>query len=190
MKDLVREIQVTEEELLMGNVILYPTDTVWGIGCDAQEAKAVQKIFKIKERDPSKSMIILVADVDMVKHYVKGVPDVFEKMLEEQDSPTTYIFEGAQNLPEEVIAPDGTIAIRVVKDEFCLKLIRQLDRPLVSTSANLSGGKSPAKFADIDEEVKNRVDYIVRWRQDEDTEAKPSRIVKIKANGETETIRE
>ncbi|MBJ6118577.1 threonylcarbamoyl-AMP synthase [Pontibacter sp. BT310] len=190
MKDLVREVQAAEEELLMGNVILYPTDTVWGIGCDAHEAKAVQKVFKIKERDPSKSMIILVADIGMVKHYVENVPDAFEKMLEEQEQPTTYIFEGAQNLPEEVIAPDGTIAIRVVKDEFCHKLIRQLDRPLVSTSANLSGGKSPATFADIDEEVKKRVDYVVRWRQDEESEARPSRIVKIKANGEIETIRE
>jgi L-threonylcarbamoyladenylate synthase len=190
MKDLVREIQAAEEELLMGNVILYPTDTVWGIGCDAQEAKAVQKVFKLKERDPSKSMIILVADTGMVKHYVKEVPETFEELLEKQDRPTTYIFEGAQNLPEEVIAPDGTIAIRVVKDEFCHKLIRQLDRPLISTSANLSGGKSPSKFADIDEEVKNRVDYVVRWRQEEDTEAKPSRIVKILPNGKTETIRE
>ena len=190
MKDLVREVQAAEEELLMGNVILYPTDTVWGIGCDAQEAKAVQKVFKIKERDPSKSMIILVADVEMVKHYVKEVPDAFEKLLEEQDRPTTYIFEGAQNLPKEVVAPDGTIAIRVVKDDFCHKLIRQLDRPLVSTSANLSGGKSPSKFAEIDEELKKRVDYVVRWRQDEDMEAKPSRIVKINANGKTETIRE
>ncbi|MBC5775048.1 threonylcarbamoyl-AMP synthase [Pontibacter sp. KCTC 32443] len=190
LNQLLKEVQAAEEELLMGNVILYPTDTVWGIGCDAEEAKAVQKVFKIKERDPSKSMIILVADADMVRHYVEEVPENFEKMLEEQDQPTTYIFEGARNLPEEVIAPDGSIAIRVVKDEFCHRLIRQLDRPLVSTSANLSGGKSPATFAEIDEEVKKRVDYVVRWRQDEDTAAKPSRIVKIKANGETETIRE
>lgn len=190
LKQLLKEVQAAEEELLMGNVILYPTDTVWGIGCDAEEAKAVQKVFKIKERDPSKSMIILVADIDMVKHYVEQVPDNFEQLLEEQDRPTTYIFEGAQNLPKEVIAPDGSIAIRIVNDEFCHRLIRQLDRPLISTSANLSGGKSPATFTEIDEEVKKRVDYVVRWRQDEDTAAAPSRIIKIKANGDTETIRE
>src|SRR5690606_7625736 len=116
MKDLIREVQVAEEELLMGNVILYPTDTVWGIGCDAQEVKAVEKVFKIKERDTSKSMILLVADANMVRHYVKDVPDNFEKLLEKQEQPTTYIFEGAQNLPKEVIAPDGTIAIRIVED--------------------------------------------------------------------------
>lgn len=190
LSQLIKEIQATEEELLMGNVILYPTDTVWGIGCDAEEEKAIEKVFKIKERDPSKSMIILVADIDMVKHYVEDVPEKFEKLLEEQEQPTTYIFPKAKNLPEKLISEDGSIAIRVVQDEFCHKLIRQLDRPLVSTSANISGGKSPATFAEVDEEIKNRVDYVVRWRQEEETPAKPSRIVKILPNGKTETIRE
>lgn len=190
MKDLVREVQAAEEELLMGNVILYPTDTVWGIGCDATDQKAVAKIFKIKERDESKAMIILVADEKMLSEYVEEVPASFSKLIKEQTKPTTYIFPKAKNLPKNLIGEDGTIAIRIVNDEFCHKLIRQIDHPIVSTSANLSGGKSPATFAEIDEELKKRVDHIVRLRQDETEAAKPSRIIKFTENGETETIRE
>ncbi|MEJ8755850.1 L-threonylcarbamoyladenylate synthase [Pontibacter sp. H259] len=190
MKDLVREVQAAEEELLMGNVILYPTDTVWGIGCDATDAKAVNKIFKIKERDTSKAMIILVADEKMLSEYVDDIPKSFAKLLEKQDRPTTYIFEKAKNLPSALIGEDGSIAVRIVEDEFCHRLIRQIDHPLVSTSANLSGGQSPATFAEIDEEIKNRVDHVVRWRQEEEEAAQPSRIIKINTNGETEIIRE
>jgi len=190
MKDLVREVQAAEEELLMGNVILYPTDTVWGLGCDATDKKAIDKIFKIKERDTSKAMIILVADEKMLREYVEDVPDAFNKLLDEQTKPTTYIFPKGKNLPENLTGEDGSIAIRIVKDEFCHKLIRQIDHPLVSTSANLSGGQSPATFAEIDEELKSRVDHIVRWRQDETETAQPSRIIKINPNGDTETIRE
>ncbi|MBB6612084.1 threonylcarbamoyl-AMP synthase [Pontibacter sp. Tf4] len=190
MKELVREVQAAEEELLMGNVILYPTDTVWGIGCDATDTKAVQKIFKIKERDEAKALIILVADEKMLAEYVEEVPETFLKLLKEQERPTTYIFPKAKNLPEHLIAEDGSVAIRIVKDEFCHRLIRQIDHPLVSTSANLSGGKSPATFAEIEEELKKRVDHVVRWRQDETEAAQPSRIIKITESGDTETIRE
>ncbi len=190
MKELIREVQAAEEELLIGNVILYPTDTVWGIGCDATDRKAVEKIFKIKERDTSKAMIILVADADMLANYVEEVPDNFEKLVTEQERPTTYIFSQSKNLPDSLVGEDGSIAIRIVNDDFCHKLIRQIDRPLVSTSANLSGGKSPASFTEIDEEVKKRVDYVVNLRQDETSKAQPSRIVKIEADGKTEIIRE
>ena len=190
MKELVREVQAAEEELLMGNVILYPTDTVWGIGCDATDAKAVQKIFKIKERDTSKAMIILVADEKMLAEYVEDVPESFSKMLNEQTRPTTYIFPKSKNLPDALTGEGGSIAVRIVDDEFCRRLMRQIDHPLVSTSANLSGGKSPATFAEIDEELKKRVDHVVRWRQEETETAQPSRIVKILPGGGTETIRE
>lgn len=190
MKDLVREVQAAEEELLMGNVILYPTDTVWGIGCDALDVKAVKKIFKIKERDTSKAMIILVADAKMAAEYVEVMPESFEKLLEKQEQPTTYIFPKAKNLPKELTGEDGSIALRIVNDEFCHKLIRQIDHPVVSTSANLSGGPSPASFSEIDEEIKKRVDYVVRWRQEEEEPSKPSRIIKVLENGKTETIRE
>jgi L-threonylcarbamoyladenylate synthase len=190
MKQLVKEIQAAEEEIILGNIILYPTDTVWGIGCDAENAKAVQKIFKIKERDETKSMILLMADLEMLKHYVKNVPAELEELLKEQKRPTTYVLSGVQNLPNEVIAEDGTIAIRITNDDFSHRLVRQVGRPLVSTSANISGEDAPASFKEISEKIKKRVDHVVRWRQDEEVEAKPSLIVKIEANGGQHILRD
>ncbi len=190
MRQLVKEIQAAEEEIILGNVILYPTDTVWGIGCDAENAEAVKKIFKIKEREESKSMILLMADLEMLKHYVKEVPEEMEKLLKEQDRPTTYVLSGAQNLPNEVIAEDETIAVRITNDEFSHRLIRQIGRPLVSTSANISGENAPSSFKDISEKIKQSVDHVVRWRQDEEIEAKPSLIVKIEANGKQHILRD
>jgi L-threonylcarbamoyladenylate synthase len=190
MKHFLKEIQAAEDELLLGNVILYPTDTVWGIGCDAENAKAVRKIYKIKEREESKSMIILVSDVDMLSRYVQEVPADFERRLAMQQKPTTYVFSGAQNLPEELIASDGSIAVRVVNEEFCHRLIRQIGRPLVSTSANISGELAPKSFSGISESIKQRVDYVVQWRQDEEIEAQPSRIVKIEEDGKQRVLRE
>lgn len=190
MSQLVKEIQAAEEEVILGNVILYPTDTVWGIGCDAENAEAVRKIFKIKEREESKSMILLMADLDMLKHYVEDVPAELEKLIENQERPTTYVLSGAQNLPQEVIAEDGSIAVRITKDEFSHRLVRQIGRPLVSTSANISGEGTAASFKDISEKIKERVDHVVRWRQEEDMEAKPSKIVKIEPNGNQKVLRD
>ncbi len=190
MKHFLKEIQAAEEELLVGNVILYPTDTVWGIGCDAENANAVKKIYKIKEREESKSMIMLMSDVEMLRHYVKEVPDNFEQMLENLDKPTTFVFPGAQNLPKELIASDGSIAVRLVKDEFCHRLIQQIGRPLVSTSANISNEPSPKTFAQVSDKIKERVDFVVQWRQDEEKEASPSRIVKIAEDGKQEVLRD
>lgn len=190
MKELIRAVQAAEEEILLGNVILYPTDTVWGIGCDAESAQAVRKVFEVKKREESKSMIILVADEEMLKHYVEEVPVGFSKLLEEQEKPTTYVLEKAKNLPAEVVASDGTVAVRVVEDEFCRRLIRQVGRPLISTSANVSGEPAPASFADISEAIREGVDYVVPWRQDEKIEAKPSRVVKISSKGEQQVLRE
>ncbi|WP_114778820.1 L-threonylcarbamoyladenylate synthase [Botryobacter ruber] len=190
MENLLNEIEQAEDELLLGNIILYPTDTVWGIGCDAENAEAVKKIYRIKEREESKSMIVLVADVEMLRHYVADVPADFERLAAQQQRPTTFVFSGAKNLPEELIASDGSVAIRISQDDFCHRLILQLGRPLVSTSANISGEPAPAVFSDISEEIKNRVDYIVRLRQDETTAARPSRIIKIESNGEQRVLRE
>jgi len=190
MNIFLKEVQAAEEELLMGNVILYPTDTVWGIGCDAENVEAVKKIFKIKERDEQKSMILLVADMRMLRHYVKDVPDAFERLVQEQERPTTYVLSGAQNLPKEVITQDGTIAIRITTDEFSHRLIRQLDRAIISTSANRSGEPAPTSFGDISEEIKKRVDHVVRWRQEETTAASPSRIVKIEPDGSRQVLRD
>ncbi|WP_276496567.1 L-threonylcarbamoyladenylate synthase [Pontibacter litorisediminis] len=191
MSQLVKEIQAAEEEILLGNVILYPTDTVWGIGCDAENAEAVRKIFKIKEREESKAMILLVADLEMLQHYIKPLPDRFEELVEQQERPTTYVFSDPQNLPQEVIAGDGTVAIRIVmNDEFCHRLIRQVARPIVSTSANISGEPAPKTFADISDEIRKRVDFVVNWRQDDDMASRPSRIVKIEPDGRQSIIRE
>lgn len=190
MKHFLKEIQATEEELLVGNVILYPTDTVWGIGCDAENAAAVRKIFKIKEREESKSMIVLVSNVEMLRRYVRDVPEDFEKLAASQERPTTFVLSGAQNLPKELIAEDGSIGMRIAKDEFCHRLMQQIGRPLVSTSANVSGEPSPRTFAEVSGTIKERVDYIVQWRQDEDVETRPSRIIKIDENGKQTVIRE
>ncbi|MFD2245699.1 L-threonylcarbamoyladenylate synthase [Pontibacter ruber] len=190
MKHFLKQVQAAEEELLVGNVILYPTDTVWGIGCDAENAEAVKKIYKIKEREESKSMIMLVSDVDMLRHYIKEVPANFERRLKDQKRPTTYVFSGAQNLPKELIAEDGSIGVRIVNDEFCHRLILQIGRPLVSTSANISGEPSPKTFSEVSDKIKERVDYVVQWRQDEKTEAQPSRVVKIEQDGSLRVLRE
>jgi len=189
MNQFLREIQAAEEELLLGNVILYPTDTVWGLGCDAENAKAVRKIFKIKDRPESKTMIVLVADIEMLRRYVKELPEGFEKLATQQERPTTYVLSGAQNLPQEVIAEDGTVAVRITDDEFCHKLIRQFGRPIISTSANVSGEPAAASFEDISESIKQQTNHVVRWRQEEKVEAKPSRIVKIEPNGEQTVLR-
>src|SRR5690606_18512988 len=126
MKELIREVQAAEDELLIGNVILYPTDTVWGIGCDAENATAVKKIFKIKEREESKSMIVLMSDVAMLRRYVRDLPEDFEKLAESQERPTTFVLSGVQNLPKELIAEDGSIGVRITKDEFCHRLLLQI----------------------------------------------------------------
>ncbi|WP_299991686.1 L-threonylcarbamoyladenylate synthase [uncultured Pontibacter sp.] len=190
MKHFLKEVQAAEDELLVGNVILYPTDTVWGIGCDAENAAAVRKIFKIKEREESKSMIVLVSNVAMLRRYVRDVPEDFEQLAESQERPTTFVLSGAQNLPKELIAEDGSIGMRIAKDEFCHRLMQQIGRPLVSTSANVSGEPSPRNFAEVSATIKERVDYVVQWRQDEEVESRPSRIIKIDENGKQTVIRE
>jgi L-threonylcarbamoyladenylate synthase len=191
MSQLIKEVQAAEEEVLLGNVILYPTDTVWGIGCDAENAEAVRKIFKIKEREESKAMILLVADQEMLQRYIKNLPEGFEEMVRRQERPTTYVFSNPQNLPKEVLADDGTVAIRVVQgDEFCHRLIRQLARPIVSTSANISGEPSPKTFADVSDIIKERVDFVVKWRQEDEMASQPSRIVKFEPDGSQSIIRD
>jgi len=191
MSQLVKEIQAAEEEVLLGNVILYPTDTVWGIGCDAENSEAVRRIFKIKEREESKSMILLVADQEMLRRYVKSMPENFEELVQRQERPTTYVFSEPQNLPEEVLADDGSVAIRVVEqDEFCHRLIRQVGRPIVSTSANISGEPAPKTFAEVSEAIKERVDFVVNWRREDDMAGRPSRIIKIESDGSHSVIRD
>lgn len=189
MVDFSTEVENALTSLRKGEVILYPTDTIWGLGCDATVEKAVKKIYNIKQRDDSKSLIILAADERDILHYVSA-PDlaVFD-FIEKQDRPTTIIFEGAVNLPEALIAEDGSIAIRIVRDEFCRHLIRRLRKPIVSTSANISGQSSPRFFDEISEEVKAQVDHLVAWRQDDKTPSQPSQIIKWTGDGHYQVIR-
>ncbi|MFT2009546.1 L-threonylcarbamoyladenylate synthase [Pontibacter sp. 13R65] len=190
MNQLLKEVQLTEDELLLGNVVLYPTDTVWGIGCDALNAEAVKKIYKIKGRDESKAMIVLMADVSMLERYVQEVPENFEEILRTQERPTTFVFSDAKNFPPELVSADGSIAVRIPKDDFCHRLLMQFRRPIVSTSANASGEPTPQTFSQISDEIKSKVDFIVRIRQDEAAPAQPSRIIKIEASGATKILRD
>lgn len=184
--DIVRSLEV----LKRGGTILYPTDTIWGIGCDATNKEAVQKVFALKKRDDSKSLIVLVAEERDILQLV-AAPDLqaFD-YLSQQDRPTTMIFNHALGLPDNLVASDGSVAIRIVRDEFCRHLIKRLRKPLVSTSANISGEPSPQQFAQVSDVVKEQVDYIVRWRQDDLRPAVPSRIVKWNDEGTVTIIRE
>jgi L-threonylcarbamoyladenylate synthase len=183
------EVDHALEVLKSGGVILYPTDTIWGLGCDATNENAVKRIYEIKKREDSKSMIILVADERDVLRYV-AAPDlsVFD-FIEEQTRPTTIIFEHAVGLPDNLVADDGSIAIRIVRDEFCRHLLKRLRKPIVSTSANISGNASPKNFLEISGEIKNTVDHIVKWRQDDVTIAQASQIIKWNNNGTRTVIR-
>jgi L-threonylcarbamoyladenylate synthase len=185
-KDIEESLRILKE----GGVILYPTDTIWGLGCDATNSEAVKRIYNIKKRDDSKSMIILVADERELMQYVAAPdPQVFD-FIQEQTRPTTIIFDHAIGLPDNLVAEDGSIAIRMVRDEFCRHLIKRLRHPVVSTSANISGQTSPQSFNDIAPEIKTAVDYIVDWRQKDTRPAQPSRIIKWMGNGEFNVIRE
>jgi len=175
--------------LQAGGLILYPTDTVWGIGCDAGNAAAVARIFALKKREDGKSMIVLLADEKQIPTYVSQPdPKVFD-YIKGIYKPTTVIYDGAKGLAPNLINANGSIAIRVVKDMFCKKLITLFGKPIVSTSANMAGYPAPANFRDIDIEIKSGVDYIVQHRQDDETEAEPSAIVKWESDGSLTIIR-
>lgn len=182
------EVETALAVLRNGGIILYPTDTVWGIGCDATNVEAVRKIYELKKREDSKSMIVLAAEEREVLQYV-AAPDlaVFD-FLQQQERPTTVIYDGAIGLAENLIATDGSIGMRITADEFCRHLIKRLRKPIVSTSANISGSTTPKSFAGISGEIKNGVDHIVQWRQDDKSSLPPSQIIRWK-NGLPDFIR-
>ncbi|MBK7690487.1 MAG: threonylcarbamoyl-AMP synthase [Bacteroidetes bacterium] len=175
--------------LQQDGVILYPTDTIWGLGCDVQNEKAIQKIVDIKKRDPNKSFIVLMTDVRQLAKHIANPPLDLEEMLEKFDNPTTIIYPNAIHLPQSLLAADGSVAVRITKDPFCRSLIKRLRSPLVSTSANLSGMPAAATFSLIDEVVKTQVDYTVIWRQDDQTHSQPSSILKLEPDGGFTKIR-
>lgn len=185
-----KEIKKAIEVLKNGGTILYPTDTIWGIGCDSTNSKAVQKVLKIKNRPKNFSFIILVEKDRRISDYVEQVPEITWDLLSGFDLPVTVIYPKAKNLAKNVISKDGSIAIRVVKDEFCQRLISTLKKPIVSTSANLTGESSPVMFKDISEEIKKQVDYVVPIHQDKLSKTKASTIINLKLNGEFDIIRQ
>jgi L-threonylcarbamoyladenylate synthase len=183
------EVNKTLEVLNDGGIILYPTDTIWGIGCDATNAAAIKKIYQLKQRDDAKSLIVLLAEAKDIFQYVANPhPDIIH-IITAFERPTTVIYEQAIGLPGNLVNADGTIAIRITKDPFCKMLIKRLKSPLVSTSANISGMPSPASFLDVSEAVKSGVDYIVKHRMEEASNITPSQILRIKEDGSFDYIR-
>lgn len=188
-KILDRELTNALSALHAGGVILYPTDTVWGIGCDCTNAEAVDKIFKIKKRDSSKSLVLLVDNDARLLRYVKAVPEIAWELMQYSEKPLTIVYPEGKNLAKNMIGPDNTVAIRITSDVFCKKLIQAFGNGLVSTSANISGKPAPQNFSEMDPEILGAVDYVVNLRQQEKTAASPSSIIKVGMRGEIEIIR-
>ncbi len=173
-----------------GGVILYPTDTVWGIGCDATNEEAVRRVYEIKKRADSKALLVLVDTPVKVDFYVKDVPDVAWELMEVADKPLTIIYSGARNLAPNLLAEDGSIGIRVTDELFSKRLCQQFRKAVVSTSANVSGQPGAANFSEISDEIKSAVDYVVGYRQDDMGRPKPSSIIKLDKGGVIKIIRE
>lgn len=183
------DIKNAIETMKKGGVILYPTDTVWGIGCDATNAEAVAKIYNIKHRDDSKAMICLVDSEARLQRYVRNVPEVAWNLMELADKPTTVILDNAVNLAPNLIAEDGSIAMRITREAFSKELCYRFQKPIVSTSANISGEPAAQNYCDISEEILESVDYVCWTRRQEHKPHKPSSIIKLSENGEVRIIR-
>lgn len=172
-----------------GGVILYPTDTIWGLGCDATNPEAVRRVYEIKQRADSKAMLVLVDSSVKVDFYVDDVPEVAWDLIELTDKPLTIIYSGARNLAPNLLAEDGSVGIRVTREKFSHHLCQRFRKAIVSTSANISGQPSPANFSEISEEIKSLVDYVVTYRQDDMSRPAPSGIIKLGKGGVINIIR-
>ena len=185
MKTEIEQALVT---LKRGGLILYPTDTLWGIGCDATNAASVERVFQLKERAESMALICLVNDFKMLNKFIEKVPEITCELLKNPDKPTTIIYDGPIGVAQNLIADDNSLAIRVVQDDFCKKLIRKFGRPIVSTSANVSGEKAPQSFQEINHKILEGVDYVVNLHRNKKA-TKPSVIFKLKNDGTVTVIR-
>ena len=172
-----------------GGTILYPTDTIWGLGCDATNAAAVEKIFKIKARAEIKSLLVLVDSIQMLERYVDNVPEIVYELTSVSENPLTIIYSSGKNLASGVCSVDGSVGIRICYDEFCNELLSRFRKPIVSTSANYSGKPSPENFDSIDKSVIDAADYVVKYRQDDLRKQKASPIIKVELNGTIKIIR-
>lgn len=186
---MIEDIKSALEVLKKGGIILYPTDTIWGIGCDATNFEAVKKIYNLKKREDSKSMLVLIDSETRLSQYITEVPEIAWQLIEVSTEPMTIIYPEAKNLANNLIAEDGSIGIRITKEEFANSLLQKFRKPIVSTSANISGEKSPSFFDEITDEIKNSVDYIVKYRQSDRTIKKASSIIKLGKKNEIEIIR-
>jgi len=184
-----QDVQHALQTLRDGGVLLYPTDTIWGLGCDPHNLEAVSKIQQIKGRSEEKRLILLLENESQLESYVREVPDVAYQLIEYADRPLTILYSGAKNLPESLIGEDQTIGIRIVKHPFCQELLKRWRKPLVSTSANFTGQPAPSGFEDIEKELKEQVDYIVEYGQHEKGNGIPSVIMKLEPGGKFEFIR-
>ncbi len=172
-----------------GGIILYPTDTIWGIGCDATDTEAVKKIYRLKQRDEAKSMIILLDNDNKLPSYVQEVPDIAYDLIQYAENPLTLVMPGARNISSALISSDGSIGIRVTSNQFCQQLIQRMRKPLVSTSANISGKPSPQYFAQIAAEIIDGVDYVVDIDQHSMEIKNPSTIMRLEPGGKFEFLR-
>ena len=186
--DINQEIQKAFEIIQQGGIILYPTDTVWGIGCDATNEEAIAKIYKLKQRDDSKSMIVLMNGEKMMYNVFAKIPEVAWEILDNSERPTTLILDQPKNVAKNIIAEDNTLGIRLVKEPFCFKLMERMKRPLVSTSANISGQPTPMNFKEISQEIIKGVDYVVNLHRDKVCK-KPSAIIKLTLDSQVKVIR-
>jgi len=175
--------------LRKGGIILYPTDTIWGLGCDATNPSAVEKIFRIKSRSDNKSLLVLVDGEQMLERYVRDIPEIVFELTGVSDSPLTIIYPNGKNLAAGVYSEDGSVGIRICHDEFCRELISRLRKPIVSTSANFSGKPSPENFGKIDKSVIDAVDFVVKYRQNDRRKYSASPIIKVEQNGTIKIIR-
>ncbi len=186
---MIEDIKAACDILHSGGLILYPTDTIWGIGCDATNEEAVRKVYALKQRVDNKAMLVLMDSTAKLNAYVTDVPDIAYDLIEVADKPLTLIYPGARNLAPNLPGDDGSIGIRITNEVFSKKLCERFRKPLVSTSANISGAPSPASFSEIQDVIKEGVDYIVKYRQDDHRKATPSGIIKLGAGGVFKIIR-
>ena len=184
-EDLKRACQV----LRKGGVIIYPTDTIWGIGCDATSENAVKRVYEIKRRSDAKSLLVLMDSLSYLSHYVGDLPEIAFDLIDCSDKPLTVIYSGAKNLAPN-LTPDGTVGVRITNEEFSRELCRQFRKPVVSTSANFSGEPSPSNFSEINPELLRLVDYVVKYRSGETQKSKPSSIIRLEKDGVIKILRE
>ena len=188
MSDINAEVHKAFEVIQNGGIILYPTDTVWGIGCDATNAEAIKKIYTLKQREETKSMIVLMNGEKMMYNVFKDIPEVAWQILDLSEKPTTLILDNPRNVAANIIAEDKTLGVRIVKEPFCFKLMERMKKPLVSTSANISGMFTPKSFKEISPEIINGVDYVVNLHHEKICD-KPSTIIKLTSDSQVKIIR-